>query len=338
MNKLQILDDILYKGLQPWLPENNPDEKYAAMLSEIKVIESDLNLKYVVDFPRPFNNKTKYYQRVIFREMNTYCNLVINQIADNNDIRVKKYWLNDTLDKKLKTRLKEIGKLIKERQLDFIYIDSSKITFEKDTGHKTDTYIIQLLKICLMKIYLEIQNKFMNLREEVMLIDDFYTQFLFEPVPSNSHIKETPPILSIESEKPTIVTPFIPAPSISYLSFTYKKTVTNPENLNDLCDSLKKHNFIAANTSVTNFKKIFSGKEITQPVEWIGNSSEFYYFIHLIYTKNKLVDDLKQKQWKIACQCFVQSDGRSFDPSKLRALKKPQLTAKLLDQAVSLIK
>lgn len=338
MNQLKILDEILYKGQQPWLAENNPDEKYAAMLSEIKVTEPDLNLKYVVDFPRPFNNKTKYYQRIIFREMNTYCNLVINQISDNNDIRVKKYWLNDTLDKKLKTRLKEIGRLIKERHLDFIYIDSSKIAFDQDTNHKTDVYIVQLLKICLMKMYLEIQNKFLNLRVDVLLVEDFYTQLLFEPVPSSSFLKETTPIISIEPESTIVVEPTITVDVRSIKSFSYKKLPTNPENLTDLCNSLIKGKFIAADTSGTNFKKVFSGKEITQPVVWAGNPSEFYYFIHLIYFKYKLVDDLKQKHWKVACHCFIQADESSFDSSKLRLLKKPQLSADVIEKAVELLK
>ena len=156
MNKLHLLDDILYNGLQPWLIQNNPDDKFASMLSEIKAVEPDFQVRYEIDFIRPFNYKTKYYQKLIIREMNQYCNRVISFIADDDDHQVKKYWLNNTLDKKLKTRLKEIGKLIKEKQLDITYIDPTKNTFERDINHKADTYIIQLLKSCFIKIYLEI--------------------------------------------------------------------------------------------------------------------------------------------------------------------------------------
>jgi hypothetical protein len=338
MNQLQILDDILYKGLQPWLPENNPDEKFAPMLSEIKAFEPKIKMKYEVDFFRPFNNKTKYYQKLIFREMTKYCDLVISLIADDSNHQVKKYWLNDTLEKKLKTRLKEIGKLLKERHLDISYIDPSKSTFDMDANHKTDTYIIQLLKTCLIKIYLEIQDAYLNFREDVMVIEDFYTQLLFEPIPTNSFLKEALPILTIEPVKTIAIEIPIPADVKSHNSFTYKKLSKNAESLNDLYDCLKKNKLIADDTTTINFKKIFSGKEIAQPVIWTGNPSELYYFIHLIYTEYKLVDDLKQKQWKVACLCFIQPNGIKFESSKLRPLKKPQLSAYKIEKAIDLIK
>jgi len=338
MNQLQILDNILYKGLQPWLPENNPDEKFASMLSGIKAFEPKIKMKYEVDFFRPFNNKTKYYQKLIFREMNKYCDLVISLIADDSNHQVKKYWLNDTLEKKLKTRLKEIGKLLKERHLEISYIDPSKSTFDMDANHKTDTYIIQLLKTCLIKIYLEIQGAFLIFREDVMVIEDFYTQLLFEPIPTNSFLKEVQQIIEIEPVKTIAIEIPIPADVKSHNSFTYKKLSKNAESLNDLYDCLKKNKLIADDTTTINFKKIFSGKEIAQPVIWTGNPSEFYYFIHLIYSEYKLVEDLKQKQWKVACQCFIQPDGIKFDPSKLRHLKKPQLTANKIEKAIDLIK
>lgn len=270
--------------------------------------------------------------------MNKYCDLVISLIADENNLQVKKYWLNDTLEKKLKTRLKEIGKLLKERHLDISYIDSSKSTFDMDANHKTDTYIIQLLKSCLIKIYLEIQDAFLNFREDVMVIEDFYTQLLFEPIPTNSFLKEALPIIAIEPVKPIAIEIPIPVDVKSFNSFTYKKLSTNVENLNDLGDCLKKNKLIADDTSTIIFKKIFSGKEISQPVVWTGNPSEFYYFIHLIYSEYKLVDDLKQKQWKVACLCFIQPNGIKFDPSKLRLLKKPQLSAYKIEKAIDLIK
>jgi len=338
MTQLQILDDILYKGLQPWLPENNPDEKFAPMLSEVKAFEPKIKMKYEVDFFRPFNNKTKYYQKLIFREMNKYCDLVISLIADDSNHQVKKYWLNDTLEKKLKTRLKEIGKLLKERHLDISYIDPSKSTFDMDANHKTETYIIQLLKTCLIKIYLEIQDAFLIFRDDVMVIEDFYTQLLFEPIPTNSFLKEVQQIIEIEPVKTIAIEIPTPVDVKSFNSFTYKKLSKNSESLNDLCDSLKKNKMIADDTTTIYFKKVFSGKEIAQPIVWVGNSSEFYYFIHLLYAEYKLVDDLKQKQWKVACQCFIQPDDIKFEPSKLRLLKKPQLTAYKIEKAIDLIK
>lgn len=98
------------------------------------------------------------------------------------------------------------------------------------------------------------------------------------------------------------------------------------------------YNSIKINTDSRVFKKVFSGKAISKSVVWTGNPSEFSYFIKLIYTINQYVDDLKQRNWEVACRCFVQADGTSFDRSKLRTLKKPQRSYKQLELAVDNLK
>lgn len=80
---------------------------------------------------------------------------------------------------------------------------------------------------------------------------------------------------------------------ISLLSFTYKQFIKRGENIFDLWDSLIKNRFIDTKTSFREFKRVFSGKEVLKPVRWVGNESEFYYFVYLIYTKHKLVKDLR---------------------------------------------
>jgi len=338
MNKLNILDDILFNGLQPWLPMNHPDEKYESMLSDIKAVEPTNPMKYKVEFYRPFNFKTKYYHKLIIRETNKYCDRVINLISVDENLQVKKFLLNDTLNKKLKSRLIEVGKLIKEKHLDIDYIDPTKFTFEQDVDHRTTIYIIQLLKCCLIKIYLEIENAFPIFRKDRMVIEDFYTQLLFEPIPSNSFLKETPHILIIEPIKIKGVKATSSLIKQSFNSFTYNNLSKGSEKLTDLWDSLKKFHFIAEDTPLISFKKVFTGKELLHPVVWTGNSSEFYYFIYLIYSRYKLVEGLRQQQWQVACKCFIPNNESTYDPSKIRRLKKPQLTASSVEQAVNLLK
>jgi len=108
--------------------------------------------------------------------------------------------------------------------------------------------------------------------------------------------------------------------------------------LSDLLDAFKFLHLVDKKSSARDFKKVFSGIEIENPIRWTGNQSEFYWFIHLVYTKYKFVEDLKQQQWKTACYCFVQADSTRFDVSKLRTLKKPRLTAGVIEKAVRLLK
>ena len=120
-------------------------------------------------------------------------------------------------------------------------------------------------------------------------------------------------------------------------SFTYKQFIKHPDKLTDLCDSLKKNDFICKETQLSNFKKVFSGDEIKTPVIWTGNVSEFYYFIKLLYLKQNLVLDLKQNQWKVACKCFIKPDGTLFDHQGLRKNQAPKSTGHLLESAISLL-
>ena len=121
----------------------------------------------------------------------------------------------------------------------------------------------------------------------------------------------------------------------TFNSFTYKQLNTNPDYINDLYDGLKSHGFIADNTTKTDFKKIFSGKEVSKPVTWTKTISDLHYFIMLIHNINKSVEDLKQHQWEIACKCFIRSDGRPFDRQQLKEQKKPKSTSAILEKIAS---
>lgn len=340
-NKPTLFDEILHGNLQPWLSENKPDVKFAAMLSSIKTSTFDFQNHFEIEFFRPFNHKTKYYHKLITQGMIDYCNAIIELISEDDTPNLQKFWINDTLEKKLKTRLRDVGKIIRESDYDLIYINPKKTSFDIDQDHKTDTYIIHYLKLALIQVYGEIQEYFKPLIADYLIEEDFYTQLLFEPVPDKSFLNKKTTIQieipeQVESPEQAVI---VMEPKLKYetFSFTYKQLKTDPDKLTDLCDSLRKGNFISTDTTTANFRKVFSGKEITNPIKWTGSSSDFYYFIHLIYNKHQLVEDLKQKQWKVACACFVSADGSLFDPSSVRVLKRPALTGDNLDKAVKLL-
>lgn len=334
-NYFSTLDKILYKGLRPWLNANNPDEKFTSMISGIKTVPPVFQPKYEIKFERPFNSKTKFYSKFITNETTKSCNQLFDILLEDDTPQLIKYRINDTFNKKLKTRLKDIGKLIKDQKFEIDYINPRKTTFDVDPEHKTNTFIIQLLKLSLMYIYLEIQEKFRQWIQDELILEDFYSQLLFEPIPDKSYIEKNQ-IIKISPNEPNILIEDSTSSEALIYSFTYKQLVNNPDKLNDLCDSLKNFGFIAKNTTSPNFKKVFSGKEITNPVVWTGNPSEFAYFIMLIYNTHKLVKDLKQKQWLVAQKCFIKKDSTSFNTS-VRKLQRPVTTGDYLDKAVKLL-
>ncbi len=333
-NYFTILDEILYKGKRPWLEANHPDAKFASMISIIKRIEPAFQHKYEIQFERPFNNKTKYYSKLILNEKIKTTNLLLEALREDDTPQLIKYRLNAILNKKLKTKIKDIGNIIKERQFEISYINPRITTFDVDPEHKTNTFVFQLLKTSLIHIYLEVQEAFKQWIQDEFVIDDFYSQLLFEQIPDNTYLKEIK-IVEVEPAK-TKKDPKKQDEEVSLQSFTFKEYHKNSDKLTDLCDSLKKSGFIHPKTRTINFKKAFSGKKIITPIIWTGNPSDYSYFIKLIHNINGLVVNLKQKQWKVAVQCFVQEDGTPFDTS-IRKLQRPVSTGDKLEKAVSLL-
>jgi hypothetical protein len=188
-NTPELFDAILNGSLRPSLPDNNPVEIFIPLLSSLKQIETTFANKFEIDFVRPFNAKTKYYNRLIKGFANEYCNEVIMLIDHESDKQIKKYWINDTLQKKLKSRLIKVGEVIKNEGFELSQINSRYSQFHQDTDHKTNTYIIQLLKVALIKCYLEIQDQFSEWIDEQLIETDFYTQLLFETIPETSCFK-----------------------------------------------------------------------------------------------------------------------------------------------------
>jgi len=338
-NKFKKINDILNINLRPWLDINKSDKKFINITKDFSPIDYDFQNLYQIDFFPSFNDKTKYYYKLINNEAIEYCNEIYNLINKNDDLKYQKFLLNDTLNKKLKTKLSEIAKLINERKYNNIdSIDPYKTSPLIDEDLKTETYIIQLLKITLVKIYLEIQNLFPFInKDDILFENDFYSTFFSEPIPKKSFLQKIKPPKIITNNSETTETTHFPKEHIFH-SFKYKNLKFDSDKLNDLFDSLKKNNFISDISSLINFKKIFYGDEISSPIIWIGNKSELYYFIHLIYTKYKLVEDLKQKQWKVTCKCFIRPDKSKFTIKELKYLKKPNLTYNHIEKAVNLLK
>lgn len=336
-NQKNTLDKILDFELRPWLPQNSMDDVFASKFRSLKEYSSQQPLQFKIEFFRPFDNKTKYYSRLILNTVKSDFDELYHKIDEDRNENLIRYYLNDTLNKRLKTRLKDLGELLKEKDYVLTYINPKNTFHQLDQAHKTNTFIMQLLKLAYMQLYLEVQEAFKDWVNDDLIVEDFYTQLLNEPIPEKLLIRKLQ-VIEVAPEptkKPKPKTTDKPTP---FNSFTYKQYNTSPYKLGDLWDSLKLNNFISADTPLATFNKVFSGSEINTPVTWTGNISELFYFVKRIHKDLQLVEDLKQKQWQVTCNCFVDENGETFDRSKFRSLKRPNLTGDKIDNIVNLLK
>src|SRR5690606_1859676 len=224
-NQTKILDDILNQGLRPWLEKNSLDDKFAPKLRSLKETSTDYPFRYEINFLRPFDNKTKYYSKLILNTVKADVERLYNLISEDDTENLIRYWLEDTLNKRLKTRLKDIGKLIKEKEFDLTFIDPNKASIEFDQAHKANTYIIQLLKLAYMQLYLEIQDAFSTWIDDKLVIEDFYTQLLLEPIPQKALLTEIQ-IIEVEAAEKPVKKPEPKQKDFPFNSFTYKQLNT----------------------------------------------------------------------------------------------------------------
>ncbi|GAB4406650.1 MAG: hypothetical protein OHK0053_32960 [Microscillaceae bacterium] len=107
------------------------DEKFAPKFRALKEASTDYQFRYEIKFERPFDNKTKYYSKLILNTLKTDVERLYNLISEDDTENLIRYWLDDTLNKRLKTRLKDIGKLIKEKEFDLTFIHRSQESFHR---------------------------------------------------------------------------------------------------------------------------------------------------------------------------------------------------------------
>jgi hypothetical protein len=122
----------------------------------------------------------------------------------------------------------------------------------------------------------------------------------------------------------------------SALSFKYINHTTGSQNLTDLMNSLKRSALIHKDTTLANFRSVFSEREVEQKIIWTGNISELAHFIKTLHNTAKKVHDTKQKQWEITINCFELADGSELTKDKLRTQKAPA-RASIIEKAVNIL-
>lgn len=337
-NDLNKLDEILYKGLQPWLEENNSNEAFVKLNKRIKPVIPAFKPVWVIKYHRPLSAKAEYYYHLIVNEATQYINNIIELINEDDYLLRQQRYYTDTMTK-LQVRFTDIIEVIKEHRFFVEFMDPKSQDFDLNPQHKINTFIIQLLKVSLVKIFLELQEMFYQLGTEQKINEfDIYDRFFNQALPENSFLVKIRDDAGADLEKLFAEKDEKPAEGVSYKSFTYKNIAKEADKLSDLFKYLKENDFIAKDNPMANFKTAFTGNEIYSPIVWSGTTNEFYYFIHLLHTKYQLVEPLKRKLWKVASKCFIHGDGSQFDVKKLKEASKPEIRADLIEHALELIK
>ena len=327
------LDQILYGKLRPWLNPDLTEQYYERLYEREKEQFTDFPFSFDFDFFPYHDGKTKYYDRVIRKQVNLEVPRFVQLIGkdqENLPLRLD-YALKHCLD----SRLRRIGKLIKHYGYSPDYLDCDSPSFHQYPAQAANAYAIHMLGCAYAKIYLEVQEYFSKWVKEMVKPEVVYSYIIGIPTKQVPiHRLSRPRPLNgreINGKDKSREDPF------STDSFRYIYFGRYEGKLEDAWDCLLKNGLIARETSRNDFLRVFSGKPVDTPVKWLGFTCDLYYFILLLHARKKLIRNLKKKVWEVTCKCFVRADGSPFDRHEFPNSQTPRMNKACIEAVVGLL-
>jgi hypothetical protein len=181
------------------------------------------------------------------------------------------------------------SKIFIKQKIDSLKADKEKEIFVKKINHELE-YFHQFFKST------NVSKKYEILSETLIALKNH----VFDQYPSLSTTTYGIDSTSIQIQKRN--------ESFFYLNITKE----GRSNISNLRNSMIKNGFIDQNTELADFRKVFSGDGISSPIIWKYGISYLSYFIKQLHVR-KIVEDTKKKKWEITQNCFIKSDGKTFD-------------------------
>jgi hypothetical protein len=122
----------------------------------------------------------------------------------------------------------------------------------------------------------------------------------------------------------------------TYSSFPYKKYHIDKSNLRDLRTGLQKLDLIPKKVKQREFDQVFSGKKVTNPLQWRGSLNELHYLIDR-FNNTEILEKRITNQWEVAALCFILEGNTKIDKNKLRVSHKPPANLAHIDKLIDLL-
>ncbi|MEQ8477615.1 hypothetical protein [Fulvivirga sp.] len=315
---LTVFHEIISGGLKPWVQGETSDAKYNLLASETTKPTPLFENRYDFKFLSPYNSKTNYYHNLIEGASVNFLNELTELFNQSRSENIRTNLIYNSLKKELWPLLIRISKVIASEKFDARYIDIKNF-IKSDSEIKDGTYVFHALKAYSIWLYLEIQQLGKSyLQSDVLSPDEIFFQVFEEQSPgfyayhANSKIATPSPEIKSTGKEDQKEEAY---------SFKLHNYVREHSKLKLVYDSLKLNGFIDKATKTTQFKKIFSGEYIDEPVIWTGTKTDLAFFVKRLHNDLHLVAGIAPDHWKVTAKCFVQSDGTYWPFTAFRQLK-----------------
>jgi hypothetical protein len=114
----------------------------------------------------------------------------------------------------------------------------------------------------------------------------------------------------------------------SKADLSFKYIHKNHQHLTDFIEALRDAGFIDKGTSMSNAKKVFTGKEASIPVIWIRTIGELTVLVRLL-SNLSCFEPFGNRLWEITCHCFILPGSILLTQQQLRKAKLPKNKSKI---------
>ena len=311
------IESIIRGNLRPDKGDTRTEDYYEPEIRSIKSGTEQFTPHYQIVFAKPtFSAKVQYYKSLIDNIINTKLNDEFSSLkdADTDRIAFHRKEMQELIDKVLL----EINTLIRQNNYSLTEIMATQIDYSFDLQHKECTYIYHYMILSLIRCYMEFQYHFNAQIEDIKKRDAeyFFVRVLKISMPENVGIREIEQVDAVQKS--------IKVAEQSPTYFKYKYLTRKAENIKMMFDELKATKRITDDSSLTEFKHLFNGIKVEQPIQWISTKSDLSYLFKQI--KKYLEIPHNCHYWEIVNAAFVDKKGMEFGVASLRDSKIPKTT------------
>lgn len=278
--KLDRIDSILNKHLQPWADSNErPDCSYREMLSTTPEIPMPTDLNFQLKYERhiQFTYRVRYYNRLTDNAVADHLRQVISTIDSDQSEFMTAYLLKRTREAVI-TLIADAVKRLKN-----LTVSSESLTdFNDKRREKEFLVILHYVIASLVRCWMEMQQRYQYVCDQSDLhdVDSFYASvvgWINDPI---VYVK------SIGQESEGKKNPH----KITTCSFNYINSDEQERNrcLTDFRAKLIQYGQIPEDTDLRNILAVFSGTNTAATIEWIGKKHILKFVIVKLMEKNVL--------------------------------------------------
>jgi len=200
---LELYNRILFLDLRPWLLTELSEAKFKQDLNDLQKVYYQFQPVYDVSFPKPLNNKRKYFLALIEIEAILFLNHFHQQVNDSLNDQAKIYLVHMALTRTLHSKLNEINQVIQDHDYKQDYFDLKFNSPHVVPSTADEAFILFFLKHQLVSLYLEVQENYPAYQSsEPLTENEIYLTYFRHNSPEPSCIKKALKIEHISPANP----------------------------------------------------------------------------------------------------------------------------------------